>query len=54
MNPIVFTILLCISLVAGGCADREKERELQTQLEKNSADRASLQSALTDREQFVE
>ena len=54
MKPFVFTILLCISLVAGGCADREKERELQTQLEKNSADRASLQSALTDREQFVE
>lgn len=54
MKKGIVILLACSALVLGGCADKEKERDLQAQLEKNQSDRSSLQMALNDREQFVE
>jgi uncharacterized protein YlxW (UPF0749 family) len=54
MRKQIAVLLACGALVLGGCADKEKERELQAQMEKYQSDRSSLQTALNDREQFVE
>jgi outer membrane murein-binding lipoprotein Lpp len=54
MRTTLSAITVCSTLLFAGCVDREKEAQLQTQLEKNQADRTSLQLALDDRNQFVE
>jgi len=54
MRTAGFALLLCGAFVLGGCADNEKERQLQSDLETSRSDRAALRMALDDREQFVE
>jgi outer membrane murein-binding lipoprotein Lpp len=54
MRTTIFAAAICGTLFIAGCADKEKEAQLQTQLEKNQTDRTSLQLALDDRNQFVE
>lgn len=54
MRTVILTLFLSGAFVLGGCADREKERQLQSDLEKYKSGRAALQTALDDRERFVE
>jgi DNA repair exonuclease SbcCD ATPase subunit len=54
MRTALFAIAVCGTLFFAGCVDKEKEAQLQTQMEKNQAERTSLQLALDDRNQFVE
>ena len=54
MRAAIFTSLLCGAFVLGGCANREREQQLQSDLEKTNSERAALQMALDDREKFVD
>jgi outer membrane murein-binding lipoprotein Lpp len=54
MRAIIFTVFLCGAFALAGCADTEKERQLQSDLEKTNSKRAGLQLALEDREKFVD
>ena len=54
MRSTLLSITICAALVFGGCTNKEKEEQLQAQLDKNQSDRMALQMALNDRTQFVE
>ena len=54
MRAAIFTSLICGAFVLGGCANREREQQLQSDLERTNSERAALQMAVDDREKFVD
>jgi uncharacterized protein YoxC len=54
MRTYAFPILLCGVLVIAGCSDKEKERQLQAQLDEAKNQRNSMEVQINEREKFVE